>query len=248
MNEALDAAVVVITTAASDAGVAATTQVAASGGFDWKSWAIPALFWLLSAVLTALVVPNLWRLPAVTKKFFDWLYSKEGEIKNEFARGLLQRLSILIRDIVIQMENTAIEDIKEKARDGKITKEEMLELLKGVKNNAVDLAVNHIKWQGLFDVVLKVVFGNEESLKKWIADHIETQVATLPASGLQTVAPNVVMAAAEAGMSVVPAIVSGVAKMAEIKKAAEASATTTTPVPAAGTTTTTAEVPPTAVG
>ena len=207
---------------------------------DWKSISGPTFFFLLSFFLVAAVVPNLHRLPELTKKLFDWLYSKEGTVKNAYAAGLLQRLSVIIRDIVLQMENTAIEDLKAKAADGKLTKEELFEALKDVKNNVIDLAVNHIKIQGLFEVVTKVLFSNEEDLRKWISDHIETQVATLPPSGLQTDGPAL-----------------AVLTKAVVAPPPAANATATTPIVTAATTTSTLpatdvpkapETPPKAAG
>lgn len=153
---------------------------------DWKAMAVPALFYVLSFILVGLVLPVIHKLPELTRKLFDWVYAKAGTAKSAYVAGLLQRLSIIVRDVVLQVENTAIEDLKQKAKDGKLTKEELLEALKNVKNNAVDLAKNHIQLQGLFTLVTTIIFGNEEALTKWISDHIETQVATLPPSGLQT--------------------------------------------------------------
>lgn len=164
---------------------------------DWKSMAVPTLFFILSAILVGLVVPNLHRLPTVTKKFFDWLYLKEGEIKNRYAAALLQRLSIAVRDSVLHIENTAIEDLKEKAKDGTLTKEELLDALKKIKNECIDMVKNRVKLEGLFTLLTTIVFGNEEGMTKWISDHIETQVATLPPSGLQTNGPKLVTKAAD---------------------------------------------------
>lgn len=156
---------------------------------DWKAMAVPTLFYILSFVLVTLLLPRANKLPELTRKLFDWIYSKAGTAKNTYLAGLLQRLSIIVRDVVIQVENTAIEDLKQKAKDGQLTKEELLEALKNIKLNAINQAKEHIKLQGLFELVTTVLFGNEEGLTKWLTDHLETQVATLPPSGLQTNGP-----------------------------------------------------------
>jgi hypothetical protein len=207
---------------------------------DWSGVGLTALFGIISVVAIVAIVPNLGKMPEFTKKGFDWLYAKAGTAKNVYVAGLLQRLTVLVRDVVLYMENTAVEDIKQKAADGKITKEEMLELLKGVKDRAITLCVDHIKLQGLFEVLSKVLFSTEDDLKKWLADHIETQVALLPSSGLQTLSPaQLALSASSPGMLIRPAIAVGlekIAKAAEVQKALEApkAAAPVVPPPAAG--------------
>lgn len=162
---------------------------------DWKSLAGPALFTILSAILCGMVIPNLGKLPEVTKKFFSWLSTQEGHIKNVYVAGLLQRLSLAVRDTVLQLENTTIEDIKAKAADGVITKTEMLQLLAGVKDQCIKLVKEKVALEGLGSLLLTAVFGTEASMTQWIADHIETQVSTLKPSGLQTALPGGTVAA-----------------------------------------------------
>lgn len=143
------------------------------------------------------------KLPAMTQQVFDWLHSQSAGVKNAYARGILDRLIDLVAQKVLMLENTAIEDLKQKAADGVLTQEELIEALKGVKQRAIDEVKGHASAQGIWDIAKTIFLGDETALTKWLGDTVESAVAKLPPSNLQT---TTVMAAAQ---GVKPAIVTG---------------------------------------
>jgi hypothetical protein len=156
---------------------------------DLKSAGLAALSWLLTAVVVYALIPNLSKIPVATGKFFDWLKTQAGHIKNQFAAGVLQRLSDLAFQAVQVAENIAIEDLKAQAATGKLSPADLLVALKKVKDDVLAQIRLHATAQELWKDAL-YIFGNSEgALLNWLDQNIESHVANLPPSGLQTVLP-----------------------------------------------------------
>jgi hypothetical protein len=141
---------------------------------------------VLGALITTYLLP---KLPQATQNFLAWGKGKAGTVKNQYAAGVLQRLIDLVGQKVLMAENTLIEDLKEKAKDGKLTKEELLECLAKVKQTVLDDVKQYATAQGVWKAALDVFLNDENALQKWIGDVLEATVAKLPPSGLQTGGP-----------------------------------------------------------
>jgi hypothetical protein len=154
---------------------------------DWKAVAAPFLTYLISGLVVYAVIPSLGKIPSATGKFFDWLKDKASHTKNQYAAGVLMRASMIVRDIVIGLENTEIEAIKDLAAAGRYkTKEDLLADLKIVKERAISDAKSHLMVTDLMKDLTTIFMGDGNALTKWLGDQVETHVATLPPSGLQT--------------------------------------------------------------
>lgn len=137
----------------------------------------------LGALIITYLLP---KLPKATKAFIEWSENKAHAMKHEAAGLVLGRLFRVVGDKVLALENTAIESLKEAAKDGKITKEELPALLAKVKASAIEQVKAEASAGALWEDAKKVFSGSEDALLKWVSGSIETHVATLPASGLQT--------------------------------------------------------------
>lgn len=145
------------------------------------------LFALLLKGITALVTLYLLpKLKPATTSFIEWGKAKAGDVKNQYAAGVLQRLADLIGQKVLAAENTLIEDLKAAASDGQITKDELLAALAHVKATVIADVKATASAQGLLVAALTLFKDDDVALTKYIGDLLETFVAKLPASGLQT--------------------------------------------------------------
>ena len=156
---------------------------------DWKSLGMAALSWTLTVVVLYAIIPNLTKIPQLTGKLFDWLEAQEKHVSNQYASGVLVRLSTLAKEAVLVMENTAIEDLKTLASTGTLSMDGLKTALDKVKTDTVTMVQTHATAQELWSDALYVVAGKEDALKMWLGDVVEAHVASLPSSGLQTVHP-----------------------------------------------------------
>lgn len=150
-----------------------------------KIGSMPLLVLALQVVGAMMALYVLPKIP-FTKSLFTPINSAIGNVKNAYIRGVLQRLVDLIAQKVLVAENTMIEGLKEKAKDGKLTKDELQEELKKVRDTVLADVKEFATAQGLWDLALKIFMGDESALTKWVGDAMEAVVAKLPASGLQT--------------------------------------------------------------
>lgn len=142
---------------------------------------------LVSLVISGFIVPVvLPKLPSLTARFFDWLSASAGHANNQFVAGVLQRLSTMVEQKVLAYENTEIEFLKEQAAAGKITKDNIPGLLAKMKEDLLAEVKQDATAHGLWDVSTKLFAGNEAALSVWLSGMVETHVAALPPSGLQT--------------------------------------------------------------
>jgi len=152
-----------------------------------ESGALAMLLQLIGVALAVYIVPVvLVKLPALTTHALDWTKNQAGHVKNAYVAGILQRIIDLIGQKVLMVENTTIEDLKEKAKDGKLTKEELKDALAKAKQSVIDAVKADASAQGIWKLVLNIFMGDEGALGKWVGDAVEAMVAKLPPSGLQT--------------------------------------------------------------
>ena len=141
---------------------------------------------LLEVVIGIAVTVILPKLPGLTKQGFDWLATQSKKVNNEYAAGVLTRLSSMMGALVIATENTLIEDLKERARNGKLTKEDLPQALAGVKAIVLNKFKELATAQQLWAIALTIFGGDQQRLDAWIDQLLEAHVSELPASGLQT--------------------------------------------------------------
>ena len=163
--------------------------------FDWDFLTSNGLKGLVILVIVMLIIPALPKLPGLTKAGIDWVVAQAKKVHNEYASGVLQRLSTMAGALVLAYENTEIEKLKEKAAKGEITWDALPLLLKQLKADLMAQLQSHSTASGLWSAALTLFAGNEEALKKWVDSVVEAHVSQLPASNLQT-GPSPAMAAA----------------------------------------------------
>lgn len=143
----------------------------------------------VSVLVVPLVLFLLPKIPVFTKNVFAWLDSKAKVVNNEYAQGVLQRLSLLIQANVLAAEQTQAADIKQMCADGKITVEEMNAELAKVKADVMTKVKETANAQKLWDAALFVFANNENDLHQWVDTVTEAHVQSLPPT-----TPSVVVA------------------------------------------------------
>lgn len=149
---------------------------------NWNEVLSPLLTAILSIVVTSLL-PLIVKL---TQRGFKWIDLKTDTVKNDYVRGLLDRLETIISDRVQHYENTAIEDLKEMAQSGKLSWAALPEALKSVKDDVLAEIKDDATAQNLWNDLLLIFGGNEQMMKSYLSKQVETHVAKLPPSNLQT--------------------------------------------------------------
>jgi hypothetical protein len=155
-------------------------------GFDINKFLVLLLEGLLGAVGSYAALHILPKLPEMTKNFVEWGKAHAMTTKSTYANQVLGRLIDLAGAKVLALENTLIENLKEAAKDGRITKEELKQALSEVKARAVNDVKAHASAQGVLGAAKDVFLGDETKLDSWLNDIVEATVAKLPPSGLQT--------------------------------------------------------------
>lgn len=156
---------------------------------DWKTLGHAVLSWLITVVVLYAIIPNLKKIPDATGKLFDWIRLQASHVKNQFAAGVLKRLSDLAEYAVLAAENIAIEDLKVLAAKGSLSPDDLKAALLKVKDDVMKQVKDHATAQNLWDYAVQIFNGKEDLLTKWLGDIIEAHVSKLPPSGLQTVHP-----------------------------------------------------------
>jgi hypothetical protein len=152
-----------------------------------ESGALTGLLQLLCLALVLFILPFVFKnLPALTANLVEWGKTQAKHVKNNYVSGILQRIIDLIGQKVLMVENSIIEDLKEKAKDGKLTKEELKAGLANAKQAVLDAVKADASAQGLWKLLLGIFLGDENALGKWLGEAVEATVAKLPPSGLQT--------------------------------------------------------------
>ena len=151
---------------------------------DWHSILTQVFTPVLTALALVLVNYLLPKLPGATQHFFDWIKGHTASIKNDYTRGVLNSMIALAGQKVLALENTEIVYIKQQLAAGKITKDQLPTLLKGVKERAMAQIKADATATGVFKDATNVFMGNESALTTWLSDVVESQVAQLPSIGL----------------------------------------------------------------
>lgn len=142
---------------------------------------------LLATGVVLYALPYIFKnLPLATQHFMDWAKARAGHMKSQYLAGVLQRLTDIVGQQVLMLENTAIEDLKAAALDGKITKDELIVALADLKTKALATVKQYASAQGLWELARHLFMGDESQLAKWLDHQLEAAVSKLPPSGLQT--------------------------------------------------------------
>lgn len=126
------------------------------------------------------------KLPGATQHLFDWLKSKTAGIKNDTMRSMLDHVVTLAGQKVYALEQTEVAYIQQQYKDGKITKDQLPQLMAGIKQKAIDSVRGDLNAQGILKDVSGLFGGNPAAMTKWLGDVIESHVSQLPATGLGT--------------------------------------------------------------
>ncbi len=130
------------------------------------SW-LPSLLSLLSPVLVALLGLVFVRLEQAIRI----------HLKQERLKAFALRLTDTARDVVVELEQTIVDDLKAKAADGRLTAEEKLEVLQTAQTRLMDrLGREAERGRALLEVEAPVFVD-------LLVAKIETQVAELRARG-----------------------------------------------------------------
>lgn len=151
---------------------------------DWSAILSQFLVPLLIAAGAFVINFLLPKLPGATAHLFDWLKSHTAGIKNAYAKGILDRLITLAGQKVLALENTEIEFLKQEVAAGRITKDQLPALLKGIKDKAMELIKADANAQGIWKIALQIFLGDTSALSNWLGGVVESHVAQLPSSGL----------------------------------------------------------------
>lgn len=161
--------------------------------------------YLLPLVITFVIAKLLPKIFPATQAGIDWVKGQAGNVKNEFARTILNRAITLVGQKVLAFEQTFIEDMKDKVKQGRISPKDIPAILKEEKEKMLAQLKEELTAQAIWGDVKALVGGGEDSLAmKWLDTVLESQAAQLPPSGLQTRKDLSVPAAVEVAPPVVP--------------------------------------------
>jgi hypothetical protein len=141
---------------------------------------------IVGVVLLFVINYGIQFIPGLTQHLFAALQHYAGMVKNNYVKGILDRLITLAGQKVLMIEQTEIDFLKKQALAGKVSKDQLPTLLAGAKQAALDAVKTDASAQGLWESALKIFGTNETAMQKWLADVVESQVNQLPPSGLQT--------------------------------------------------------------
>jgi len=157
---------------------------------DWSSILTQIGTGAVSILVVPLVLFLLPKIPTLTKNMFSWVDAQTKKVHNEYAQGVLSRLSLLIQANVMAAEQTQAADIKQMCADGKITKEEMNSQLAKVKSDVLAKVKEAATAQKLWDAAIFVFANNEGDLSKWVDTVTEAHVNSLPTSTTTAANPS----------------------------------------------------------
>jgi hypothetical protein len=153
---------------------------------NWNEILQSVLNYALPALISFVVLKLLPKLFPATQAGIDWVKNQAANVKNEWARTLLNRVITLVGQKVLAFEQTFIEDMKTKVMQGRIDPKDIPAILKEEKDKLLAQLKAELTVQGLWND-LKVILGGEDGfIIKWLDQVLESQVAQLPPSGLQT--------------------------------------------------------------
>lgn len=100
------------------------------------------------------------------------------QVKQEQLRSVLLRLNDAVFDAVGEIKQTVVDDLKESARDGKLSSEEVCRVAEQAKRKALEHLGSDFAGQATLLLGLK-----ESGLDKLVASKVERAVATLKVPG-----------------------------------------------------------------
>ena len=167
---------------------------------------------ILTGSISLLVVPTvlflLPKIPGFTKNLFLWLDSQSKKVHNEYAQGVLTRLSLLIQANVLAAEQTEVARIKELVADGNLTPDESKAEYAKVKADVIAKVKAAATSQDIWNAALFIFANNENELHAWVDTVTEAHVISLPkATPTADLVSTVVSVAEKTAVSAVKAVV-----------------------------------------
>lgn len=113
-------------------------------------------------------------LASVIVALLGWVGAAlQRSIKNETVRNMALRFSELAHDVVLEMEQTVVSQLREAAADGAISTEE----LQRVKAGALEQMKAHLGDKGKKEALTVLGFADETQLDAYLSTKLEAAVA-----------------------------------------------------------------------
>lgn len=112
---------------------------------------------IIGLVFTGVLIP-------LSKAGFEWLKNKT---QNEAIKAALNEAEIIAENVVMSLQQTVVDGLKEKSADGKLTTEE----IRDVAEIAFDMFISDISSKSL-----EVIENNADDISTYIANLIESRL------------------------------------------------------------------------
>ena len=112
---------------------------------------------IIGLVFTGVLIP-------LSKAGFEWLKNKT---QNEAIKAALNEAEIIAKNVVMSLQQTVVDGLKEKSADGKLTTEE----IRDVAEIAFDMFISDISSKSL-----EVIENNADDISTYIANLIESRL------------------------------------------------------------------------
>ena len=112
---------------------------------------------IIGLVFTGVLIP-------LSKAVFEWLKNKT---QNEAIKAALNEAEIIAENVVMSLQQTVVDGLKEKSADGKLTTEE----IRDVAEIAFDMFISDISSKSL-----EVIENNADDISTYIANLIESRL------------------------------------------------------------------------
>jgi len=115
---------------------------------------------IIGLVFTGVIIP-------LSRAAFEWLRSKT---QNEVLMSAIDEFEVVADHVVMSLQQTVVDGLKEKSEDGKLTADE----IKDVAQMAIDMFISDISTKSL-----EVIENNTDDISAYIANLIESRLFQL---------------------------------------------------------------------
>jgi hypothetical protein len=164
---------------------------------NWTEIGQSVLNYVLPIAAGFIILKLLPKLMPTTQAGIDWVKAQAATVKNEAARAILNRGITVVGQHVLAFEQTFIEDMKDKVKNGRIDPKDIPAILQEEKTKMLAVLKDELTAQNLWTDIKALLGGQDGLVTTWLGTVIEAQAAQLPPSGLQTRKDPAVPAAVE---------------------------------------------------